>query len=210
MLAFYVALTNGQCPSFRKFLSNGHGNKIISAKFLDDQLKFFWLFQCFYETGNHDLCHCIEEAETLNCHQGKSIKLSANSLSLVELECITFFLTHTVHKEWADGINLYHCFIQDQGLQILHHGLVGADITITKLWLDGCNGLTSSSLPLLSEIVTSCKVKVLWIDSNDIIGEDENIYNMLSDSSSVLESLHLADVKLSSTAAVYLFTALAS
>ena len=207
VFAFYVALTNGQHSAFKKLLSDGHDNNIISAKLLDDQLKLFWLFKCFNEAGDHELCRCIEETETFN--QGKSIELSANTLSLAELECITFFLTHTVYKEWAEGINLYRCFIQDQGVCILHRGLVGAGITITKLWLDGCNGLTPYSLPLISDIVISCKVKVLWIDGNDIIGEDEKFYKMVSDSSSMLESLHIADAKLSSTAANHLFTALA-
>jgi len=45
----------------------------------------------------------------------------------------------------------------------------------------------------------------MWIDGNDIIGEDEKFYKILSDSSSVLESLHMADAKLTSTAAVHLF-----
>jgi len=210
VFVFYVALTNGQHPSFKKFLSEGQSNNTISVKFLHDQLKCFRLFQCFYEAGDHELCHCIEEAETFNYKQGKSLELSTNKLLANELECITFFLTHSVYKEWAEGVNLYRCYIEDQGVRILHHGLVGAGITITKLWLDGCNGLTSSSLPLISDIVISCKVKVLWIDGNDIIGEDEKFYKMLSDSSSMLESLHMADAKLTSTATIQLFAALAT
>jgi len=117
VFAFYLALTNGQRPSFR----NSCLMDITMRLFLKSFLNCFRLFQCFYETGNCDLCHCIEEAKIFNHHQGKSIELSANSLSLSELECITFFLTHSVYKEWAEGINLYRCFIQDHARELAYY-----------------------------------------------------------------------------------------
>jgi len=207
VFVFYVALTNGQHSAFKKLLSDGHNDSIISVKFLEDPLKCFYLFRYFYEAGDHEMCRCIEETEMFNHKQGKGIELSINTLSV---EYVTFFLTHSVYKEWSEGINFYRCFIQDRGVRTLHRGLVGAGITITKLWLDGCNGLTPSSLPLIRDIVISCKVKVLWIDGNDLVGEDKSFYKILSGPSSVLEQLHLAEVNLSSSAAIHLFTALAT
>ena len=147
VFVFYVALTNGQHPAFKKFLCGGHGSTIIiSESFLEDHLKCFRLYQCFYEAGDHELCRCIEEAETFNYKQSKCVELSTNKLLVNELECVVFFLTHSVYKEWPEGVNLYRCYIQDQGVRILHRGLIGAGITIAKLWFDGCNGLTPSSL----------------------------------------------------------------
>ena len=210
VFTFYVALTNGQHSSFKEFLSEGDSTIVISEKFLTDQLKCFLLIKCFYEAGDMNMCHCIEEAKTFDYRRNKRIELTdSRLLSLNNLECIAFFLTHSVHKQWDEGINFYRCYIQDQGIHILHHRLVGAGITITKLWLD-CNGLTSSSSPLISDIVVSCKVKVLWIDGNEIVGEDENLYGMLGDPSSELELLHMSDTKLSPAGAIKLFTALST
>ena len=77
-----------------------------------------------------------------------------------------------------------------------------------RLWLDS-NGLTSSSFSLITDIVISCKVKILWIDGNDdIVGENEDFDSVLSDPSSVLEVLHMSDINLSSKVAIKLFSTL--
>ena len=51
-------------------------------------------------------------------------------------------------------------------------------------------------------------MKVLNIDSNKTIGEDQQLYTMLSNPSSVLEKLNMEGTQLSSTAATDLFTSL--
>ena len=210
VFAFYVALTNGQHSSFKEFLSGKDDSTAISDEFLTDQLKCFRLFKCFYEAGDMNMCHCIEEAKTFHYRRNKRIDLTDNRfLSVNNLECVALFMTHSVHKQWDQGINFYRCYIQDQGIRILHHRLVGSGITIRKLWLD-CNGLTSSSSSLLSDIVVKCKVKELCIDGNETVGEDKNFSGMLSDSSSELEKLYMSYVKLSSAGAIRLFTALAT
>ena len=76
------------------------------------------------------------------------------------------------------------------------------------MWLD-TNGLTSSSSSLISDIVLNCKIKILWIDGNKIVGEDDDFYKMVSDPSSTLKVLHMADAKLSSKGAIKLFSSLA-
>ena len=105
-------------------------------------------------------------------------------------------------------LNLSFCHIQDHGLHILHRGLLHcSDVTIYKLWLD-YNGLTTQSSSLISDITVSCNVKMLVIDGNRTIGEDEQLYSMLSNPSTMLEELHVTDTALSSTGANGLFTAL--
>ena len=208
MFAMYVALTKGQHVSFKKFLTGGNKEIIIAEQFLKDQLKCIRLFRCFYEAGDEKMCRAIENAETFNHKNSKRLKLSDARFSYSELESVTLFLTCSSCKEWKEGINFYRCYIQDQGIRVLHRRLRNSNVVISRLWLD-CNGITSSSLSLVSEIVISCKVEMLWIDSNDIIGEDDSFYTMLSNDSSVLETLHIADAKISSKGAIKLFSSLA-
>ena len=93
------------------------------------------------------------------------------------------------------------------GLHILHRGLLHCrNITIDQLMLS-LNRLTTQSSSLISDITVKCKVKMLWIDDNDTIGEDEQLYSMLSSPSTMLEGLHMYDTQLSSRAAIALFTA---
>ena len=81
------------------------------------------------------------------------------------------------------------------------------DVTITRLSLTN-NGLTKSSSNAISNITISCKVKELDISHNDSVGEDRSLYSIISDPSSLLEELDMYYTKLSSSAAIKLFTAL--
>ena len=123
------------------------------------------------------------------------------------MECISLFLTSSFNKEW-EGLYIYSCHIQDKGLNILYRGLCHCnDITINTLQLS-YNGLTIQSSSLISDIAVKCKVKKLWIGGNYTIGEDQQLYSMLSDSSNVLEGLFMQTTQLSSRGATDLFTAL--
>ena len=123
------------------------------------------------------------------------------------MECVTVFLTSSSHKEWV-GLYLHGCYIQDHGLHILHRGLLHyTDITITKLGLSS-NGLTSQSSSMISDITVSCNVKVLWIYGNRTIGEDKQLYSILTNPSTMLKTLDMDNTALSSRAAIALFTAL--
>jgi len=93
-------------------------------------------------------------------------------------------------------------------MNILYRGLRHcSDVTINTLWLGG-NGLTRQSSSLISELTVKCKVKLLAISGNNTIGEDEQLYSMLTNSSTMLETLYMSATNLSSTAAITLFTAL--
>ena len=70
------------------------------------------------------------------------------------------------------------------------------------------NGLTTQSASLVSEITVGCNVRELFIDSNHTIGEDEQLYSILTDPSTVLEELNMFDTALSSRATIALFNAL--
>ena len=203
MFSIYVSLTKGQRPSFKHFLCGGNKAIAISDKFLNNRLQCLRLYRCFHEAGDVDICKTIERSVRFS---DKEINLNYTSLTASDVECVTVFLTSSFHKEWV-WLHLSYCYIQDHGLHILHRGLLHCRKIINKLQLIH-NGLTTQSSSLISDIVVTCKVKLLWINGNDTIGEDEQLYSILSNPSTMLEELHMTNTKLSSRAAIALFTAL--
>ena len=203
MFSIYISLTKGQRSAFKQFLSDGNEAIAIADKFLKQELKCLQLYKCFYESGDHTLCNTIERA---NIFHDRVISLG-DTLTGSDMECISLFLTSSFNKEW-EGLYLINCYIQDKGLNILYRGLRHcSNITINGLLLFN-NGLTTQSSSLISELTVKCKVKWLWIDGNrHTIGEDQQLYSMLYNTSSVLEVLYMMDTQLSSRAATDLFTA---
>ena len=202
MFSIYVMLTKGQRPSFKHFLCGGNKAITISDKFLNDQLQCLRLYRCFHEAGDVDICKTIEQSARFS---NKEIDLSGTTLATIDVECVTVFLTLSFHKGWV-GLNLSDCYIQDHGLHILHHALHCSNITIDQLELYN-NGLTAQSSTLISDITIKCKVKKLVITGNYVIGEDEQLFSMLSSPFTILKELHMIGIKLS-RAAIALFTAL--
>ena len=204
MFSIYISLTKGQRSSFKRFLSGENEAIAIADKFLENQLKCLRLYHCFKEANNETLCNTIERAEAFN---NKEIDLWGTALTGSDIECVSLFLASSFNKEW-EGLYLRNCYIQDKGLNTLWRGLRHTtDITINTLWLYN-NGLTVQSSSLISELTVRMKVKLLWIDGNKTIGEDQQLYTMLSNPSSVLEILDMRRTQLSSTAATDLFTSL--
>ena len=203
MFSIYVSLTKGQRPSFKHFLCGGNKVIAISDEFLNNQLQCLRLYRCFHEAGDVDICKTIERSVTFS---DKKINLRDARLTAGDVECVTIFLTSSFHKEWV-RLNLIGCYIQDHGLYILHRGLLHCrKITIDQLQLS-YNGLTTRSSSLISDITVTCKVKVLRINGNYTIGENEQLYSILSNPSTILEVLYMNNTKLSSRAANALFTA---
>ena len=204
MFSIYVSLTKGQRSAFKQFLSGGNEAIVIADKFLRDQLKCLILYRCFNETGDHTLCNTIERA---NIFHDRAIRLEYTTLTGSDMECISLFLTSSFNKEW-EGLNLSSCYMQDKGLNILYRGLCHySNITINRLGLS-YNDLTMQSSSLISELTVKCKVKELRMTGNNTIGEDQHLYSMLSNPSSVLERLYMVGTRLSSRAATDLFTAM--
>ena len=203
MFSIYISLTKGQRSSFKRFLCGGNEAIAIADKFLKDQLKCLRLYRCFNEAGDHTLCNTIERA---NIFHDRVISLMGTTLTGSDMECISLFLTSSLNKEW-EGLNLHNCHMQDKGLHTLYRGLRHcSNIIIKELWL-GNNGLTTQSSSLINQLVVQYKVKWLRIGYNDTIGEDQQLYSMLTNPSNVLERLIMWGTKLSSTAATDLFTA---
>ena len=205
MFSMYVALTKGQRPSFKHFLY-GRNKRITIFDESLDQWKYLHLYRCFHEAGDIESCKTIEQSEAFN---RKKIDLSITTFSSRNLQCVTLFLASSFHKEWVK-LNLFGCYVQDHNLRVLHHGLLHCrDITITEMRLRN-NALTMRSSSLISDIVVKCKVKILYISENKSVGEDKQLYSMLTNSCTMLESLDMFGTKLSSRGAIHLFTALQS
>ena len=106
------------------------------------------------------MCKAIENAKTFDYRNSKRVELTDTRFSHSELECVTLFLTCASWKVWGEGVNFYRCYIQDQGIRILHRRLRNSGIIITTFWLDN-NGLASSSSSLISDIVVNCQVSLM-------------------------------------------------
>ena len=204
MFSIYISLTKGQRSSFKTFLSGGNEAIAIADKFLKDRLKCLRLYKCFNEAKDYKMCQTIERAQIF---KSKVIDLRRTTLTASDMECISLFLTSSFNKEWKK-LNLSYCHIQDKGLNILYRGLRHSnDVTIDELRLD-YNGLTSQSSSLISELTVKCKVKILGINGNRTIGEDQQLYSMLTNPSTELEELYMIYTRLSSRRARALFTSI--
>ena len=219
MFDIYVALTNGQRPSFKRFLQQpslmekfknfltGREQNLVdfSQVVLQNKTKCLRMYRCFQEVGDMVMCKSIEEATKLDKQQ---IDLYRTRLSPSDLECLTTFLTCSSHKEWK-MLDLWDCHIQDHGLQILQRGLRSSNevTVITHLRLQ-YNDLTAVSSSAINDLTISYRVKILNIRNNNVVGEDDRLYRILTDHSSMVEKLYMHYTDLSSSGAIKLFTSL--
>jgi len=203
MFLMYISLTKGRRLAFKQFLSGGTKGIIIAATFLKDQLKCLRLFRSFYEAGDKVYYTYVQD----RICNAQLINLSGLMLSTYDVECLGYFLNHSSHKDW-NKLELKHCSIQDHDLRVLYHELSRSDITIRMLDMSN-NGLTRLSSSSISKLTSHCRVEVLVIDGNDIIGENPTLYKVLFYPFSRLTRLDMYDTKLSSVAAIMLFSGLA-
>ena len=202
MFSIYISVTKGQRSSFKTFLSGGNEAIAIADKFLKDQLKCLRLYKCFNEAEDYKMCQTIGRAEIF---KSKEINLRGTTLTASDIACVSLFLTSSFNRKWKK-LNLFYCHIQDKGLNILYRGLRHSnDVTIDVLRLD-YSGLTSQSSSLISELIVKCKVKMLVISGNYTVGEDQQLYSMLTNPSTELEQLYMSYTSLSSRGARALFT----
>ena len=202
MFIFYVAITEGQRHSFKKFLC-GANNKLgtIDSKFLNNPLKAIRLFRCFKEANDDRMCSMIEKAFT-----SRKILLGGQVLDTNDLYSVTVLLTQSSIKIW-EQLDLFLSHVQHHGIRILHQVLANSNIIIKEIIITK-NGLGASSDKLTSAIVINCKVQKLWASYNDFVGETEHFSSILSHPQSQLKMLYIRFNKLSSGAAMLIFNAL--
>ena len=194
MFAMYVALTKGQHPSFKKFLSDGSEMISIAEKFLGDQIKCLHLFRCFYEAGDEPMYTSVVNAKVF---RNRTISLRFNALSPQDMEFLGVFLMFSPNSQW-NALNMTSCYIQDYDIRILHHQLVNSSSSVT---------IESIDMPA-NFIVTNCAVKSLGISGNKTVGDTIQFYAMISHPSSTLQHLWIAGNRLKSMSGIFLFEAI--
>ena len=161
------------------------------------------MYHCFQGAGDMAMCESIEKAAGMD---KELINLGRTRLSPSNLESLTVFLTCSSRKKW-NKLSMWCCFIQDHGLQILQRGLRNSNVTITKLLLYD-NDLSAVSSSAIGDLAISCRAQALSVSGNKTVGEDDGLYKVITNHSSMVEELYMWSIKLSSAAAIKLFIAL--
>ena len=137
--------------------------KTISQKVLEDPVKVLYLFQCFQEAQDNELCEFLS-----NFFYWDEIDISRNSLPPHQVVSLGFFLSRSQRK-WKK-LNLDGCHIGDHGMSIIHQYLCGDKTNkqeITEINL--CrNNLTGASSHLIADIISYLQPHTIWLGYNSI------------------------------------------
>jgi len=202
MFSMYIGLTKGHRNSFKQFLADGDTHTRIADKFLTEQKRCLYLYKCFFEAGNNEMCQHISEAKVFS---SRSVNLRGIPLLSSDVSCLGLFLANS-HIKWWKRLELLSCNIRDVGCRILHHALVGNNISVTieNLHLSA-NSLTSVSAHYISDIVVSCKSTLLYLNGN-VLGNTDGLLKLVQDTA--LVELYIHGNKLHTSSAIILFKAL--
>ena len=180
MWILYCGITSGQCKTLRHYLttyckpndarmslhSNLHnqqiGTRIISQDVLEDPVKVLYLFQCFQEAQDNELCEVLSKS-----FDSGEINISVRLLPH-QVVSLGFFLSRS-HRKWKK-LNLSWCYIGDHGMRIIHHYLCGDKIKkqeISEINLDK-NNLTGASSHLIADIISHLQPHTLALHYNNI------------------------------------------
>ena len=181
----YVGLTKNQLPiTLKHFLS---GNLFllhtrlhnwwksgtyccIKRPIINDKIKCLYLFQCFSEAENNDLCQYVGQLL-----QENEIDLSGQTLSAVNILTISLFLTRSTTKHWK-VLNLSECFIGDDGIRQLYNSFTSnnrSKVCIDTLNLSH-NNLTQFSVEFIAGLILEWSVKDIMfneINQNNLYQE---------------------------------------
>ena len=170
----------------------------------NEQLKCIRLWYGYYKVGDMKNCHIVEQ---LPCFKDATINLEGSKLLEKDVECIAAFIISSTNKVWVE-VNLTDCGINDCYIHMLYqrlHRCNNVTIEVLRLEQNFITGLCSS---WISEMVVSCRLQKVWFNGNHGIGESEQLNCMLTDPCTNLRLLHMRNVKLSDTGAIFLFQVL--
>ena len=200
-IKYYLSVNLRKGSSSDKKLSN---TGTISQDILKDPVKVLYLFQCFQEAQDDELCKVLSKS-----FESGVIDISDHSLLPHQVVSLGFFLTRS-HRKWKE-LKLSNCQIGDHGMSILHQYLCGDNLEINKINL-AKNGLTKASSHLIGNIVSHicvCTIllnnnnTVLEIDNNGLTAQEAKIINHL-------EELYISNNKLGDHGAKLLSTGIAN
>ena len=170
MWILYCGITSGQCKTLRQYLKmTSHGSTFdqristISQDVLEDPLKVLYLFQCFQEAQDNELCEVLSKS-----FDSGEIDISNNRLLPHQVVSLGFFLSRS-HRKWKE-LTLYACYIGNHGMSIIHQYLCGDKTNkqeITEINLSE-NDLTGASSHLIADIISYLQPHTLWLHDNNI------------------------------------------
>ena len=137
--------------------------RTISQDVLKDQMKVLYLFQCFQEAQDNELCEVLSKS-----FDSGEIDISENRLLPHQVVSLGFFLSRS-HRKW-NKLDLSECYIGDRGMSIIHQYLCGDKTNeqeIAEINL-GHNDLTGASSHLIADIICHLKPHTLWSQHNNI------------------------------------------
>ena len=151
----------------------------ISQRVLKDPVKVLYLFQCFQEAQDNELCEVLSKSFSSN-----EVDISGYRLLPHHVVSLGFFLSRS-HRKWKI-LSLEGCNIGDHGMSIIHQYLCGDKTTkqeITQINL-GFNDLTGASSHLIADIISHLQPHTLRLYHNKItIVRD--IYTAVIDASTI-------------------------
>ena len=160
--------------------------KTISQKVLEDPVKVLYLFQCFQEAQDNELCEFLS-----NFFYWDEIDISRNSLLPHQVVSLGFFLSRSQRK-WKK-LNLNKCHIGDHGMSIIHQYLCGDKTNkqeITEINLVR-NNLTGASSHLIADIISHLQPHTLWLGYNNITNVRDISIAVIN--TSTVKVLHMSD-----------------
>ena len=134
-----------------------------SQDVLKDPVKVLYLFQCFQEAQDNELCEILSRS-----FDSGVVDISNHRLLPHQVMSLGFFLSRS-HRKWNE-LNLYECYIGDHGMNIIHQYLCGDKANkqeITEIDL-GENDLTGASSPLIVDIISHLQPHTLKLYHNNI------------------------------------------
>ena len=174
MWIMYMGLTEGKSNAFKYILSNGVIKFIynqfskhfhISEHILNNKVSHLYLFQCFLEAKNDDMCALIN-----SFFKNFIIDLSVQTLTLSNVNVLCFYLLRSSNNQWNE-LNLSGCSIGDGGCDVMYKSLIVGDKpnNISFRVLDLSNNLiTYQSSNALVNFVQSFKTTKFNISGNSL------------------------------------------
>ena len=158
----------------------------ISQHILNDPVKVLYLFQCFQEAQDNELCEILSRS-----FNSGVIDISDHRLLPHQVVSLGFFLSRS-HIKWNE-LNLYYCDIGDHGMNIIHQHLCGNKANkqeIIEINL-GYNDLTGASSHLIADIISH-------LQPHTLIFLDNNITNVRDISTAVINTSTVKVLNMSS------------
>ena len=135
----------------------------ISQDVLKDPVKVLYLFQCFQEAQDNELCEILSRS-----FDSDLVDISEQTLLPHQVVSLGFFLSRS-HRKWNELI-LSECHIGDHGMNIIHQYLCGDKANkqeITEIYLSQ-NDLTGASSHLIADIISHLQPHTLKLRDNNI------------------------------------------